>query len=173
MLGKIIELYMTGDESNVEIANTAIQAQDLEYEFLLWTEQYEWAKPFLSEIPDLGSPADWVFAKTLDCDDNKINNLPALPPNLEKLYCSRNELTTLPILPLNLKILFCPENQLESLPILPLKLESLSCRENKITNLPALPPNLEKLYCLDCTKNKLKEPPIIPNGCFSAINIVN
>lgn len=79
----------------------------------------------LNELPN--NLREFVNVKTLYCQNNKITELPELPPNLVKLVCSNNNLTTLSNLPNSLEELWCSGNPLVSLP-------------------PTIPVNLKYLY---------------------------
>jgi len=94
--------------------------------------------PELTRFPNLTS---------LNCSDNRLTSLPALPQNLQVLYCRNNQLTSLPTLPQNLTSLYCRNNQLTSLPTLPENLQVLYCYNNQLTYLPTLPENLQVIYC--------------------------
>ena len=115
--------------------------------------------------------------KTLFCDNNKLTLLNTLPQNLEDLFCDNNKLTCLPSLPKNLKELYCSNNQLSLLPNLPENLKILCCYNNELTLLPTLPQNLEDLYCFH---NQLHVLPNLPQNieeldyCYNPIyEIVN
>jgi len=99
--------------------------------------------------------------KTLICDNNQLTCLPSLPQNLEYLFCVDNQLTCLPTLPQNLKELYCNDNQLTSMQTLPQKLKVLCCYNNQLTCLPSLPQKLEDLYCFD---NQLHVLPNLPQN---------
>jgi len=83
----------------------------------------------------------------LNCSNNKLTNLPALPSSLTSLNCDSNELITLPKLPSGLEDLSCRTNSLKSLPALPSSLTLLNCDSNELTALPVLPSGLEDLSC--------------------------
>lgn len=74
---------------------------------------------------------------------NLIDNLPALPGGLLRLYCRQNHLTTLPALPSTLVYLDLASS-------------------HSLTALPTLPPGLQYLNCVDC--NFLTEFPPLPNS---------
>ena len=84
----------------------------------------------------------------LNCEENNLTSLPALPSALTVLVCSYNHLTSLPVLPLALELLDCHGNNLTSIPTLPSTLTYLMCGENNIETLPMLPISLERLRCL-------------------------
>ncbi|MBL7814383.1 MAG: T9SS type A sorting domain-containing protein [Saprospiraceae bacterium] len=106
-------------------------------------------------------PALPVNLQTLHISNNKLKTLANLPQNLRNLYCKNNQLQTLPSnLPPNLRILDCSDNVLTALPAsLPQKLESLLCSNNLIGTLPPLP---QSLGALVCANNKLDSLPTIP-----------
>ena len=117
----------------------------------------------------------------LNCSNNDLKTLPALPetlqilicvgnnltkieklsPALTKLDCSDNQLTELPFLPVNLLDLDCEKNYLTAINISQLALERLSCSDNQLYVLPDLPKNLLKL---DCNNAQLTIIPALPNG---------
>lgn len=95
----------------------------------------------------------------LDCNNNRITNLPELP-NCRELYCEDNQITNLPELP-NCRILNCSDNQISVLPELPY-CKVLNCYKNQLTILPELP-NIREL---NCSNNQLTILPELPN-CYS------
>lgn len=99
----------------------------------------------LTNLPDL---SHFLNCKELDCCDNELTSLPALPPNLTYLDCENNKLTFLPALPDSLEELNCEDNQLASLPTLPDSLNDLFCRNNQLS-LPTLPKTIEYLSISD------------------------
>jgi len=104
----------------------------------------------------------------LDCHNNQLAMLPELPPGLTRLLCSLNQLTILPKLPPVITELICYENQLTTLPELPYGLEELNCISNRLTALPELPSGLTKLWC---AFNQLVMLPELPSaltqlGCY-------
>ena len=103
----------------------------------------------------------------LECQNNGLVSLPALPPTLLELYCYSNQLTALPDLPALLTVLDCSTNELTSLPILPKGLKNLSCFKNKITTLPDLPKTITDLIIYS---NKLTCLPIL-SANITAIDI--
>jgi len=111
------------------------------------------------ELPDI---TRFMNLQHLDCDNNNLTSLPALPESLIYLSCHRNNLRSLPALPANLQYLYCCSNPLRSLPLtLPENLVHLYCASNKLTSLPALPANLLHLLCTD---NKLNSLPKLPES---------
>ena len=97
----------------------------------------------------------------LDCSNNQITNLPALPNSLMNLYCNNNSLTSLPSLPNSLTSVHCWYNSLTSLPSLPNSLYEFMCSYNSLTSLPALP---NSLATLDCRNNSLTILPSLPDS---------
>ena len=89
--------------------------------------------------------------KILECNDNRLYELPTLPINLEQLNCSNNNrFEKLPPLPPNLNRLNCSNNNLTELPPLPPSLKILNCNNcDRLTELPPLPPNLKELSALN------------------------
>jgi len=85
--------------------------------------------------------------KELECYNNQLSSLPALPEKLTKLSCSNNRFSSLPALPEKLKVVECSNNQLSSLPALPEALQQLYCYNNHLSSLPALPEALVRLIC--------------------------
>jgi len=95
----------------------------------------------------------------LNCNYNNLDSLPVLPSTLNSLSCMFNNLTNLPGLPAGFIYLNCVHNQLTILPALPPTLSYLGCDINRITGLPALP---TPLYWLSCGSNLLTSIPTIP-----------
>jgi uncharacterized repeat protein (TIGR01451 family) len=112
-------------------------------------------------ISDLEGIQYFSNLSSLNCNNNWLINLPALPPSLTFLDCSRNNLTTLPVLPVFLTSLFCQQNQLATLPPLPTSLIDLTCFNNQLVSLPVLPVSL--LY-LNCPTNQLSALPTLPTS---------
>jgi hypothetical protein len=96
---------------------------------------------------------------TLRCINNRISELPPLPPTLRVLHCSYNELTQLPDLPPTLVELQCSNNRIRKLPNLPPTLRVLVCIGNQLTQLPDLPPTLDELHCSNNRLNELSPLP--------------
>jgi Leucine-rich repeat (LRR) protein len=80
--------------------------------------------------------------RTLNCSQNQLTSLPALPTTLTNLNCGINQLASLPTLPAGLQILTCYVNALTSLPTLPNVLDQLYAQANRLTTLPAFPNSL-------------------------------
>ena len=128
----------------------------------------------------------------LECNNNRISELPELPPDLVWLSCNNNELEILPSLEYtSLTHLYCYENNLNSLPELPESIievdctnnliegeigylpeviEQFLCSNNQIAGLPELPQSLE---VLDCNQNNLKELPELINTSLIRLNCSN
>ncbi|EOW9746925.1 NEL-type E3 ubiquitin ligase domain-containing protein [Salmonella enterica subsp. enterica serovar Typhimurium] len=97
---------------------------------------------------------------TLVIPDNNLTSLPALPPELCKLWAYNNQLTSLPMLPSGLQELSVSDNQLASLPTLPSELYKLWAYNNRLTSLPALPSGLKELIV---SGNRLTSLPVLPS----------
>lgn len=111
------------------------------------------------QITSLEELPYFIQLETLECVENNLSSLPALPSQLVKLDCSMNQLKSLPNLPITLEELSCAVNQLSVLPSLPSSLKILYCNFNQLTNLPVLPVNLEYLACGSNVINCLPELP--------------
>ena len=85
----------------------------------------------------------------LNCQQNSLTSIPALPNSLQNLNCGFNSITSLPTLPNSLKNLFCFANPITNIIALPSALDSLICSETSVTNLPPLPNTLTYLNCED------------------------
>ncbi len=70
----------------------------------------------------------------LNCYNNSLTSLPALPNTLAYLECENNGLMNLPSLPNTLHYLYCSNNLLTSLPTLPNSLRTLYCNGNSLTS---------------------------------------
>ena len=119
---------------------------------------------FSRSITSLAGIGHFTALKTLECSENLLTTLPALPSGLETLECSNNQLTALPALPSGLETLNCRYNQLTTLPALPTGLETLDCCANSLASLPILPSGLKKL---NFSANKLTTLPTLPSGLES------
>jgi Leucine-rich repeat (LRR) protein len=65
-------------------------------------------------ITDLTGIEGFTALVTLDCSNNKLKQLPALPnPNLQHLNCTNNRLTGLPFLPDSLVSIDCSGNKID------------------------------------------------------------
>jgi Leucine-rich repeat (LRR) protein len=113
----------------------------------------------LTELPQLVSE-DPPTLKYLNCECNRLTELPQLPSTLVGLYCRGNQLTKLPQLvsecPSTLVDLYCADNQLTELPQLPSTLVRLDCDGNQITELPQLP---STLMWMNRGNNPIQYPP--------------
>jgi Leucine-rich repeat (LRR) protein len=114
-------------------------------------------------ISDLTGIGGFTTLTTLDCSQNQLTSLPALPPSLRSLNANYNNLTTLPSLPSGLTNLSLLSNQLTSLPAsLPSGLITFNCYyNNAISTLPNLPNSLQNLYCGGTAISTL---PNLPSG---------
>lgn len=132
-------------------------------------------------IADLTGIEGFAALKMLNCQNNRLTQLPSLPGSLTSLLCDVNQITTLPALPAGLNALSCNYNQLAFLPVLPNQLQAITCNNNQLVQLPALPKTLmalsctnnlltalpelpEKLQLLFCTANKITQLPALPDG---------
>jgi len=119
----------------------------------------------------------------LDCSQNSINTLPAMPSTLKTLWCSNNIISTLPALPNTLNYLYADTNNIASISSLPTSLRVLTCGFNQLISLPNFPNSLQEVYCcgngitslpatlpsgmiyLNCTGNAISSlPALIPSG---------
>ena len=132
-------------------------------------------------IADLTGIGGFTTLRTLNCQNNRLTQLPTLPGTLTTLLCDVNQITTLPALPEGLNALSCNYNQLAFLPVLPNELQAITCNNNQLVQLPTLPKTLmalsctnnlltalpelpEKLQLLFCTDNKITQLPALPDG---------
>lgn len=129
------------------------------------------------------TPEEIAGIQSLDVNNQGIGNLKGIEQfsALETLNCSQNALTALPALPGSLKTLLCSSNRLTSLPILPDGLIGLDCSYNPLAAPPSLPDGLKWLSCaglgdvlppalpatlieLDYSDNGLTSLPVLPDG---------
>ncbi|HWB64490.1 MAG TPA: hypothetical protein VG603_13320, partial [Chitinophagales bacterium] len=96
---------------------------------------------------------------TLDCSNDSLYTIPALPATLTYFICQYNNLSSLPTLPSQLGYMTCDDNQITSLPALPGSLTQLRCGANRLTSLPALPSGLT---LLELTYNQVTSLPALP-----------
>ena len=105
-------------------------------------------------------PALPVGLKELGCSSTyPFSRLPELPAGLTVLDCSNSNVKTLPELPKTLKMLICYQNALSGLPELPDGLIELNCHRSGLASLPELPDSLQELAC---DSNKLQSLPKLP-----------
>ena len=107
-----------------------------------------------------------IFLKTpihslliLNISKTNINEILALPPNLEILNCSNNNLTTLPKIPFSLKELNINNNKFTYLNVSYTNIVKVMCNSNLLVNILKLPNTIEELWCCN---NKLEHMPILP-----------
>ena len=103
----------------------------------------------LFELPSL---LEFNKLLELNCGNNRLKEIPDLPPTLRRLDCSVNFIVKLPNLPHGLTYLNCSDNNLYVLHDLPSTLKKLLCSHNDLTELPELPSMLDEL---DCSNNQL------------------
>jgi hypothetical protein len=127
-------------------------------------------------IADLTGIEYFTGLETLNCSENDLISLPALPAGLKELFCVYNDLTSLPSLPAGLKSLNCAVNQLTGFPALPANLEMLDFTGNyDITVMPALPSTLTHLsfaYCGVTELGNLPESLIYLDGSNNQISSI-
>jgi hypothetical protein len=75
----------------------------------------------------------------LEINNNEIESLIYLPPNLTSLSCTNNKLTVIDSLPKKLKVLNCSNNKISRLENLPEFLEYIDFRNNALTYFPVIP----------------------------------
>jgi hypothetical protein len=85
--------------------------------------------------------------QVLDCSDNNLTTIPALPASLKKLSCSENQISSIQMLPFSLVELNCDHNWLTNIPPLPNTLDILKCYDNQLSTLPTFPILLKVLHC--------------------------
>jgi len=125
----------------------------------------------ISSLPQINELDDLIY---LECSDNLLTHLPALPNNvlgLLTLICSNNPFTQpLPELPRNLGQLICINNNLNTLPRLTIPLKILNCKNNPLSQgLPELTPNLLELNCSYCQLFVLPSlpPKLLKLNCYN------
>lgn len=84
----------------------------------------------ISKLPDL---SHFTHLTSLECYQNCLKQLPALPPSLKSLSCAQNQLTFLPNLPPALEFLSVNHNLLTTFPELPKNLKTIGAYDNKLT----------------------------------------
>ena len=102
--------------------------------------------PHLS-IANIDGIQHFTSLQILDCSDNNLTAIPALPASLKKLLCSENQISSIQTLPFSLVELNCNNNQLTSIPPLPNTLDILKCYDNQLSSLPTFPTLLKVLHC--------------------------
>jgi Leucine-rich repeat (LRR) protein len=143
----------------------------------VWKQDFEDDPENAEEVLDLSDlgltvipPLPWGL-QYLNCKNNQLETLGALPPTLLSLKCSNNKLTSLPEnLPPFMTSLDCDHNALTSLPwVLPETLDILIIDHNQIHYLPPLPPNL---MLLSAGENHLHKLPKLP-GTLTSLYVSN
>jgi len=123
---------------------------------MFWCFEYKKAKIIIDVWIENGDET-----AVLNLHGLKIEKLPKLPVNLQKLYCSGCPIKELPELPESLQQLYCFNcPNLKELPKLPESLQVLDCYHCNIKKLPELPIKLQDLYCYKCPIELL--PTILP-----------
>jgi len=115
----------------------------------------------LKKLPQLSNTS----ITRLYCDDNQIEELPDLPPNIKEIQCKGNILKKIPTIPLTANLfeyLVCDGNQIEELPALPNNTLVLSCERNLLKELPDMIHT--QIFILRCGNNQLKKIPDLPNS---------
>ena len=110
-------------------------------------------------ITDLTGITHFSNLRYLECSNNSIDSITALPSSLDTLICSNSQIRILSILPDSLISLECASNGLSSLPTLPARLARLDCSRNQLSNLSSLPATL--IY-FDLSYNHLSSVSILP-----------
>ncbi|MFP5039492.1 T9SS type A sorting domain-containing protein [Parasediminibacterium sp. JCM 36343] len=100
----------------------------------------------------------------LDCSNNQLKSLPALPGNIRYLACANNQLANLPSFTNNssLSYLYCSGNKLSTLSALPNSLVFLECQDDSLTSIPTLPNT--NLASFICDGNQLDSLPSLPDS---------
>jgi hypothetical protein len=106
----------------------------------------------------------------LEINNNEIESLIYLPPNLTSLSCNNNKLTTIDSLPKKLENLNCSDNKLTIIDDLPNELKVLNCHNNKISSLENLP---ELLESINFSNNTLTYFPKLPYHKLEIVNYYN
>jgi len=98
----------------------------------------------------------------LNCRNDSLTTLTALPNSIDTLICDTNKLTRITAFPTSLTYLTCRANALDSLPHLPNLIAYIDSRQNPFTvPFPALP---NSLIYLDCSQDRLDSIPTLPNS---------
>jgi len=118
-------------------------------------------------IHDLSGLQYFKNLDSLDCSNDSLYYIPALPSHIIYFNCNYNNLDSLPALP-QLTALLCSNNNLTAV-ALPSPLTYVDCSFNKIRSLPTLPSGLRVMFCLYDSLTAL--PPLPPLlaifGCSS------
>jgi hypothetical protein len=120
----------------------------------------------LQQLPNLPPTLE-----KLNCSENALTALPPLPPALVEINCTMNRLTELPPLPQTLRVLdFTDNSAIAQFPAsLPPALETISAFSNRIQRLPPLPATLKSLAMGSC---RISELPPLPEG-LRELNVTN
>lgn len=101
---------------------------------------------------------------SLDVEWNNLTTLPPLPETLLSLYCGTNPFVTLPPLPASLKRLWCHGSFLSTFPVLPDSIGDVDLSTGQLTSVPDLPSGL--LY-FDCSNNHITTIGNMPDSLIS------
>lgn len=113
-------------------------------------------------IQDLTGVEYLTSLHQLDCPNNQLTALPALPNSLTYLRCDNNQITALGTLPNSVNYLSCTNNLISSVSSFPTSLNYVYISDNNLNALPALPTGLSYM---DCSRNNLNAlPAILPNN---------
>ena len=110
-------------------------------------------------IRDLSGIKYFKALTYLDCSNDSLYNIPALPNTLHVFNCQQNVLTGVPTMPNGITYFNCGYNQVVSISNLPTGLKQLACNENLLTSIAALPAGLQ---ILNCNFNQLNTLPALP-----------
>ena len=98
-----------------------------------------------------------ALPSSLNIRNNRLQSLPGLE-GVNFLDCSENQLEALPALPEYLFSLVCDNNLIESIPTIPPYMQTLQIRNNLLTQLPEIP---ESLLNLIVSGNQLRSLPVL------------
>jgi len=119
-----------------------------------------------TEIADLTGIQYFKALQMLDCSNDSIINIPALPATLTSFNCTNNYLATLPALPAHLTLLSCSYNFVTTIAAFPNSLQQVSCTNNTLTGLPALS-GCTSLQSFSCDFNLIDSIPRLPASITS------
>lgn len=121
---------------------------------------------------DILTPTEIAAITSINVSNKSISNLEGIGyfTALTNLDCSNNSLTLLPALPYTLEALICYNSSLTALPSLPPSLINLYCANNSLTALPELP---SRLIVLECSNNSLPALRLNSSAAYAYINVSN